>query len=265
MQNFAKKRKDLVPPELANLSEPPILSEVGPPNLALRAPNLNIVPTPAPILDTAVDFNPKSRSRRVYLALGKRLLDLVVLAITLPITLPVIGIFALALWIESGNPFYMQERLGRSGRVFRLLKLRTMYRGADKMLEDILANDAAMRIEWHFTQKLKNDPRITKVGRLLRATSMDELPQIWNVLIGEMSLIGPRPMMPDQLEMYGNPKSYNAMRPGLTGLWQIRERNDSHFSFRAEADRSYFNRVSIWLDMWILFKTVGAVLRRTGY
>ena len=201
----------------------------------------------------------------IYTGGGKRVFDLVVVLLTLPLTLPLILLGALALWIEGGNPFYQQARLGRGGKEFRLKKLRTMTRNAEAELAEILAKDPVLRHEWDTTQKLKKDPRITRVGQFLRSTSLDELTQIWNVLTGEMSIVGPRPMMPDQLELYGDPKAYFAMRPGLSGLWQIRERNNSHFSYRASVDRSYGATQSLWLDLSVLWQTIFVVLRRTGH
>ena len=128
-----------------------------------------------------------------------------------------------------------------------------------------LEADEELRAGWDATQKLKNDPRITPIGRLLRVTSLDELPQLWNVLIGEMSIVGPRPMMPDQLELYGDPTAYNALRPGITGKWQVSTRNNSHFAERMIMDREYFRDLSLREDARILKKTVGVVLRCTGY
>ena len=139
-----------------------------------------------------------------------------------------------------------------------------MVMNADKMLGELLANDAELRREWDETQKLKNDPRITRVGRVLRVTSLDELPQLWNVLTGEMSLIGPRPMLPDQVAIYDGP-IYWGMRPGLSGLWQVSDRNDRNFDYRAEMDRVYRRKVSFREDVSIIFRTVGVMLKRTGY
>jgi len=201
----------------------------------------------------------------VYRRLGKRLLDVTLVVVTLPVSLPIIGIFALALWIEGGNPFYYQDRLGRGARVFRMYKLRTMSRDAQQRLAELLANDAALAEEWYLTQKLKNDPRITPLGGFLRRASIDELPQIWNVLTGDMSLVGPRPMMPDQLDLYGDAQSYKALQPGISGFWQVRERNDSHFSFRSKLDKAYNEQLSLWVDLHVLWKTVSVVMRRTGY
>ncbi len=203
--------------------------------------------------------------RGAYSRLGKRGLDLLLVVAALPLVLPIIAMCALALWIESGQPFYRQQRLGRNGRVFSILKLRTMVRQADTMLAYYLDADPALRAEWDATQKLKNDPRITPVGRFLRVTSLDELPQIWNVATGDMSLVGPRPMLPDQLEMYGSPDAYFAMRPGITGKWQVSARNESGFAARQLLDREYVTFVSLREDLQIMRRTVGVVLRGTGY
>ncbi|WP_240611048.1 sugar transferase [Oceaniglobus ichthyenteri] len=200
-----------------------------------------------------------------YRALGKRILDILLVLMTAPLTLSVVLICALALWIEGGNPFYRQDRLGVGGRRFSILKLRTMVRDADTILARYLEADPALAEEWRTTQKLKNDPRITRIGSILRKTSLDELPQFWNVLLGEMSLVGPRPMMPDQLEMYGDPFVYFAMRPGITGFWQVSARNENHFSFRAEIDAQYHRKMSPLCDLGVMLRTVGVMMRRTGY
>ena len=204
------------------------------------------------------------RPTGLYGRYAKPIIDRLLILASLPIALPIIALCALALWIESGQPFYTQQRLGRGGKRFSILKLRTMVRDADAVLESYLAANPAMRAEWDEMQKLKDDPRITRVGAFLRATSLDELPQLWNVLKGDMSLIGPRPMMPDQLEMYGDAKAYFALRPGITGLWQVSARNNSRFTYRNEVDAAYRRNLSLPMDLTILFKTVGVVLRRTG-
>lgn len=200
-----------------------------------------------------------------YAIWGKRALDVSLIVLTLPLTLPVIGICALLLLCEGGQPFYFQDRLGVGGRRFSILKLRTMTRNADARLVQYLAADPALALEWRITQKLKHDPRITRVGRWLRMTSLDELPQLWNVIKGEMSLIGPRPMMPEQLPLYGDPQAYFALRPGISGFWQVSARNESHFAFRHETDADYLGKVSLATDVWVIFKTLGVVLRPTGY
>lgn len=202
--------------------------------------------------------------RSVYRAGGKRIFDIVLILLSAPLSLTVTLLCALALWIEGGNPFYVQQRLGRDGKSFRILKLRTMTRDADRVLEAYLAEDPKMRQEWDTLQKLRDDPRVTRVGKLLRSTSLDELPQLFNVLKGDMSIVGPRPMMPEQAALYGDPSHYNALRPGITGAWQISTRNNNVFSYRNEVDAGYDRNLSFMGDIVILFKTVGVVLRRTG-
>lgn len=200
-----------------------------------------------------------------YATTGKRVLDIVLATIALVLAAPVLALLSLALWIESGNPFYTQERLGKDGRHFRMFKLRTMVRGAREQLDGYLDRDPALRTEWELTQKLKHDPRITPIGRLLRKTSMDELPQIFNVLRGEMSLVGPRPMLPEQMPLYLNPPAYLGLRPGITGLWQVTARNDESFDLRAILDLRYAQRLGFWTDLKIMAATVNSVCRATGY
>lgn len=200
-----------------------------------------------------------------YPASGKRVLDLLLVLLSLPVVLPLVAVCAAALWLEGGQPFYTQVRLGRGGHRFRILKLRTMVRDADRMLQHCLVTDPALRREWDETQKLKNDPRITRVGRILRATSLDELPQLWNVAKGEMSLVGPRPMMPEQLPLYGDARAYFALRPGLTGLWQVSVRNEGSFASRARADADYRRGLSLAGDLVLIWRTAGVVLKGTGY
>ena len=206
-----------------------------------------------------------AKSADPYRSRGKRALDIALVLLGLPVALPLIGILALALWIEGGQPFYRQERIGQGGRRFSILKLRTMVQNADRMLEACLEADPELRREWEETQKLKEDPRITRIGALLRKTSLDELPQLWNVLKGEMSLVGPRPMLPEQMELYGDLRPYMALRPGITGAWQVSARNEKGFFHRYELDRVYDEELCLALDAAILWRTVGVMLRRTGY
>jgi len=200
-----------------------------------------------------------------YARTGKRALDLVIGGLALILALPVLVILALALWVESGNPFFFQRRLGQGGREFRMWKLRTMVPDADRKLAACLAADPALKREWDLTQKLKRDPRITPLGRFIRKTSLDELPQIVNVLKGDMSLVGPRPMLPEQLPLYPHPDAYLALRPGITGLWQVTARNENVFALRAVIDRDYLNRLSLGQDLRIMGATFGAVVQATGY
>ena len=184
--------------------------------------------------------------------------------VAMPVWLPVIVIGALFVMTDGQSPFYRQERVGRNGRIFWIWKLRTMVVDADAKLESYLAANPQARAEWDATQKLKRDPRITLVGRVLRKTSLDELPQIFNVLRGEMSLVGPRPMMVSQQDLYDG-DGYYVMRPGLTGLWQVSARNNSHFVDRVHYDNVYASTVSLRTDLLVLMRTVGVVLRGTGY
>lgn len=195
---------------------------------------------------------------------GKRAIDLALVLLSAPFVLPLIAILALLAATDGHRPFYRQARIGRNGRVFHILKLRTMVARADELLEQHLAADPAARREWDETQKLKHDPRVTRVGQILRASSLDELPQLWNVLRGDMALIGPRPMMPCQQALYPG-TAYYRLRPGISGLWQVSERNESSFAERARFDTEYDRTLSLRADLAILWRTAGVVLRCTGY
>lgn len=203
--------------------------------------------------------------RSLYGALIKPMLDvLLTLIVAVPAAL-IVGICALIILISDGhNPFYRQNRIGKNGRAFGMWKLRSMVPNADAVLESYLTENPDARREWDLTQKLKNDPRITAVGRLIRKTSIDELPQLLNVFGGDMSLVGPRPMMLDQRPLYPG-VAYYAMRPGITGFWQTSSRNESSFAERATYDASYFNAMSLGTDLRVMIKTVGVVFAGTGY
>lgn len=202
--------------------------------------------------------------RGIYASYFKRMFDTLLILASAPITVPVIAVMAALAALDGGNPFYTQKRVGRDGRMFRIVKMRTMVPNADRMLERHLQGDAEARAEWNATQKLKNDPRITLVGRILRKTSLDELPQLWNVLIGDMSLVGPRPILPEQQEMYPG-AAYYTVRPGITGPWQVSARNECEFKGRAKFDTVYARKVSFATDVSLLARTVRTVLRGTGY
>ncbi|AOF53837.1 UDP-phosphate galactose phosphotransferase [Rodentibacter caecimuris] len=166
---------------------------------------------------------------------------------------------------DGGNAIYGHPRIGQNGRKFRCLKFRTMVVNSQEVLDELLKNDPEARAEWEKDFKLKNDPRITKVGKFLRATSLDELPQLWNVLKGEMSLVGPRPIVADELERYQENVDYYLMaKPGMTGLWQVSGRNDVDYDTRVYFDSWYVKNWSLWNDIAILFKTVNVVLKRDG-
>lgn len=196
----------------------------------------------------------------------KRLMDLAIAGVGVLILSPIFALIALLIRLDSpGSVFYKQKRLGKGGRVFNMLKFRTMHTDADAVLQSYLAENPEMREEWDRYQKLKNDPRITRVGQILRRFSLDELPQLLNVLIGEMSLVGPRPIMLNQEEMYGpNYKHYVRVVPGITGQWQISGRNHTSFAQRTDFDVQYVMNWSVWLDFYILVRTVWVVLKQDG-
>ncbi len=196
----------------------------------------------------------------------KRFIDIALSALGLIFLLPFFGLMAFLIALDSrGGVFYHQPRLGRNGETFEVIKFRTMYGNADGILERELRLDPELKEEWSCYQKLKKDPRITRLGLLLRRFSLDELPQLWNVLKGEMSLVGPRPMMIHQRKLYGEAyEEYIRVLPGITGLWQVSGRNDTTFARRAELDREYIQGWSIGLDIYILLKTVEIIVWREG-
>ena len=199
----------------------------------------------------------------VYREIVKRGLDIaLVLLVALPVV-TVLAVLCLLIARDGSSPFYFQTRVGRNGRSFRMWKLRSMVPQADLMLQDYLARNPAARMEWDARQKLRHDPRITRIGRLIRKTSLDELPQLFNVLRGDMSLVGPRPMLPEQRALYPG-LAYYALRPGITCFWQISVRNESNFAERAKFDTSYFRELSLATDAKVILKTVGVVLKGTG-
>lgn len=199
----------------------------------------------------------------VYRTHLKRVCDIAfALVIAVPVAL-VVALLALVISLDGANPFYLQKRIGKNGKTFKMLKLRSMVPNAHDLLEEHLKRNPDARAEWARFQKLRNDPRITRVGRMIRSSSLDELPQFWNVLIGEMSVVGPRPMMPEQAQLYPG-LSYYSMRPGITGFWQISDRNECSFSERAFHDSNYDRKLSFPTDFRILLRTVSVVVAGTG-
>jgi Undecaprenyl-phosphate galactose phosphotransferase WbaP len=195
----------------------------------------------------------------------KRVMDLVLTLITGLVLMPALLLIALLIRLDTGQPtLFRQTRVGKSGREITVIKFRTMVTDAERVLRDYLAENPQAEREWQVNQKLKNDPRITRTGRLLRRFSLDELPQLWNVLLGEMSWGGPRPIMPDQIDMYGRGEIYQRVPPGITGLWQVSGRADTSFEERARFDEYYVRNWSLWLDIHILLRTFWAVLQREG-
>jgi Undecaprenyl-phosphate galactose phosphotransferase WbaP len=198
--------------------------------------------------------------------LTKRLIDIVLIIVLLPFLIPVFLLIMLAIRLDSpGSVFYTQKRIGAGGHELRIWKFRTMVKDAEEALEKVLEQDSAQRNEWEQNFKLKNDPRITRVGRFLRRTSLDELPQLWNVLRREMSLIGPRPIVAEEVPLYKDDfEIYKQVLPGMTGMWQISGRNDLTYDERIGLDVYYVQNWSIWLDLHILIHTVLIVLGGRG-
>jgi Undecaprenyl-phosphate galactose phosphotransferase WbaP len=198
--------------------------------------------------------------------LAKRTMDLVVVSLASPTVVLIILLLGILVRLESPGPvFYGHRRIGRDRSNFLTWKIRTMQLNADELLQQALANDEALREEWSRDRKLRRDPRITRVGRFLRQTSLDELPQFWNVLRGEMSLVGPRPIVEDEIASYGqNFALYCRVTPGLTGLWQVSGRSTVSSSTRVRLDSYYVRNWSPWLDLHILLRTAKVVLTGQG-
>jgi undecaprenyl-phosphate galactose phosphotransferase len=200
-------------------------------------------------------------SDRLYTALNQALAAGLILLLS-----PVLAVIALLLWRSDGAPLtFGHLRVGRHGQLFRCLKFRTMVRDADKRLAELLERDPQARAEWADTQKLVNDPRITPIGRFLRLSSLDELPQLFNVLRGEMHLVGPRPVTSEELVRYGSyQRHYLSVLPGITGLWQVSGRNNTTYERRVQLDALYVDTRTPLLDLWIAVRTVRVLLTREG-
>ncbi len=203
--------------------------------------------------------------RQIYRAGVKRWMDVALTLLVAPLVLPLV----LTLWcfvrIDGGTGFFGHRRIGADGCEFRCWKLRTMEPDAEFRLMEHLSADARAAQEWAENHKLKHDPRVTLLGKVLRKTSMDELPQLWNVLKGDMSLVGPRPVPRAELNKYrGSEWAYFGNLPGITGLWQINRRNTISYDERVHLDVEYFNRAGFWFDLGILLRTPWAIIRKTG-
>ncbi|MEE4118526.1 MAG: sugar transferase [Paracoccaceae bacterium] len=200
---------------------------------------------------------------RVYRDFGKRALDVAAVIALAPLAVPLVALLSLLIALDGGAALFRQKRVGREGRIFTIVKLRTMVPDAERALHDLIRRDPDAAAEWKDRQKLRQDPRVTRLGAFLRRTSLDELPQLWNVLRGDMSLVGPRPMMPNQRSLYPG-QAYYALRPGITGLWQVSDRNDNTFASRAGYDEVYAAELSFKLDVATLARTLVVVMRGTG-
>lgn len=210
--------------------------------------------------------HPPTLPRRIGLRCVRRALDVATALVALAITAPVFIAVALAAKCSTRGPvFFTQERVGRNGHLFTCLKFRSMYPDADDRLVELLSHDDEFRTQWLEMQKAENDPRITPIGRWLRKTSLDELPQLINVLRGEMSIVGPRPIVPEETERYGDAMPIVLrVRPGLTGLWQVSGRNALPYADRIALDLRYVNEQSLALDAKILARTITTVITGDG-
>lgn len=210
--------------------------------------------------------NTRVQSRGKYRSRTKRYLDITIIVLTAPITLCVMTILTVICAMDGHSPFYSQMRIGRNGRLFQCWKFRTMVPDNQRILKQHLSTNPDSMLEWLALNKLKNDPRITPIGRFLRQSSLDELPQLFNILRGDMSIVGPRPIIAEEMEKYGDSlKYYLALRPGLTGLWQTSGRNNIDYDARVGLDMTYQKSLSLALDLKIIFRTFGTILSRTGF
>nr|WP_237743619.1 sugar transferase [Pleurocapsa sp. PCC 7319] len=194
--------------------------------------------------------------------LVKRSFDIIFALFVLTVFSPVYFILMALIAFNSQGPiFYVQQRVGRDHKPFKCIKFRTMVNNADEILETMMSNSAQMRQEFQDSYKLKRDPRITKIGKFLRLTSLDEFPQFWNVLKGDMSVVGPRPLVPEELPKYGRKiNTVLQIKPGITGLWQVSGRNDIPYPKRVQIDVYYATSHNWLLDLWIIFKTINVIV-----
>lgn len=214
--------------------------------------------------DSSIKDEIKIRGYRKYRSYCflKRAFDIIFSLLAVAFFLPFFVIVIVLLSIHDGWPvIYRHKRVGRDGKAFDCFKFRTMRRDADRVLSDLLSTDAGARREWELQQKLRNDPRIHPLGRFLRISSLDELPQFFNVLRGDMSIVGPRPIVEDEIPRYGDRiHDYLSMTPGITGLWQVSGRSDTSYQYRVDLDSQYHETRSLLLDLKIICRTVAVVL-----
>ncbi len=196
---------------------------------------------------------------------SKRVFDIVGACLAIVFFAPFIIVIIACAHFSGGPALFKHRRVGQGGRFFHCIKFRTMVPNADQVLQNLLNSNREIKEEWLRDHKLRDDPRVTRVGKFLRRTSLDELPQLWNVLRGEMSLVGPRPVVPDELFRYGNKVStFLSARPGITGLWQVSGRNNTDYRRRVALDVCYVRSRSLLLDVYILIKTLPVVFARNG-
>jgi len=223
------------------------------------------------VAETPATLRPAERAHVIDVApsavreITIRALDIMGAIAGLVLAAPIMLILAVLITRDGGSAVFSQIRVGKDGRGFSCFKLRSMASDAEARLKFLLETDPQAAAEWAENRKLKNDPRVTKLGHFIRKTSLDELPQLWNVLKGEMSLVGPRPIVPDELVMYGKDAAgYLAVRPGLTGLWQVSGRSDCDYETRIALDVEWTETRSVASYLEIIIKTVPAVLAKEG-
>lgn len=204
--------------------------------------------------------------RMKLLALEKGIVDRLLASIIFILSIPFFAVVPILIKLTSRGPiFYRAKRLGKKGRTIYVWKFRSMYADAEKRLDALLASDPSLKAEFEKGFKLKNDPRVTPLGKFLRKTSIDELPQLFNVFRGEMALVGPRPIVEKEIPYYGKAyEIFSSVKPGITGLWQTSGRSDCDYAERVALDVHYILNWSPWMDLWIVFRTVVAVLRMKG-
>lgn len=202
----------------------------------------------------------------LYRDLFKRALDITFAILLMPFVIPILLILMILIKISSKGPaIYKSARIGKAGRRFQIFKLRTMVINADERLKCLLEQNEAFRLEWESDQKLKDDPRITRIGKIIRQLSLDEIPQIFNVLKGDMSFVGPRPIVENEISKYGNYYPvYKSVLPGVSGLWQVNGRNDTSYARRLNLDAQYARNISFLLDLKILLQTIPAAVTKKG-
>ena len=241
-------------------------------NLAVKEELNDVVGEEAILQETTINniniMKKEKTNKKVLYKFTKRIIDIIGSIIGILILIPTTLIIYLARKVlkeDKGPLFYEQLRYGKNGKVFRLYKFRSMCIGADKKLKEYLENNDEAREEFEKTHKLQNDPRITKIGNFLRKSSLDELPQMINILKGDMSFVGPRPVVEKEVEEYGtNKDKFLSVRPGLTGYWQVNGRSDVEFNYRCKLDDYYYHNWSIWLDFTIIYKTIKGVVYGKG-
>ncbi len=238
-----------------------------PPHVRVQ-PSPSTIVTPSRFADTSFGRPAKAVGLNRIERGVKRLFDLASVLVILALFWWAIIAVAIAVRLTTGSPvIYGHKRIGRDGREFKCYKFRSMVPNADEVLAHLLANDAAAREEWNRDFKLKDDPRVTRVGRFIRKTSLDEFPQLWNVVVNDMSIVGPRPVVRKELDQYYSGACrdhYLSVKPGLTGLWQVSGRSDMEYAERVELDRRYVTRWGLWSDFMIVMRTVRVMFGKRG-